>query len=160
MYSYIKDNGGGGKTAKGIKKNVITKDIKHENYKNALFNCERNYHKMKTIRSVKHEINSYEIYKASLSCFDNKRYIQENGVDSYAYGHRAILSTWLQHGHLNTNISFLSLFPFILFSYYSTSFPLKKFWITMLKTVFESQDKNSYAEYPTKSERDKWIITQ
>ena len=30
----------------------------------------------------------------------------------------------------------------------------------MLKTVFESQDKNSYAVYPTKSERDKWIITQ
>ena len=30
MYSYMKDNGGGGKTAKGIKKNVIKKDIKHE----------------------------------------------------------------------------------------------------------------------------------
>ena len=33
MYSYIKDNQTGGKTAKGIKKNVIKNDIKHENYK-------------------------------------------------------------------------------------------------------------------------------
>lgn len=91
MYSYIKDNGGGGKTAKGIKKNVIKKDIKHKDYKNTLFNYEQNYHKMKRIRSVKHEINSYEIDNVSLSPFDDKRYIQENGIDSYAYGHRAIL---------------------------------------------------------------------
>ena len=40
---------------------------------------------MKTIRSVKHEINVYEINKVSLSCFDDKRYTQENGVDSDAY---------------------------------------------------------------------------
>jgi len=33
MYSYIKDKQKGGKTAKGIKKNVIKKDITHENYK-------------------------------------------------------------------------------------------------------------------------------
>ena len=33
MYSYIKNNKKGGKKAKGIKKNVIKKDIQHENYK-------------------------------------------------------------------------------------------------------------------------------
>ena len=33
MYSYIKSNEKGGKTAKGIKKNVIKDDIKHEDYK-------------------------------------------------------------------------------------------------------------------------------
>lgn len=44
-----------------------------------------------TIRSVKHEISGYEINKVSLSCFDDERYTQENGVDSDAYGHRAIL---------------------------------------------------------------------
>ena len=38
MYSYIKDTDKGGKTAKEIKKNVIRKDIEHENYKNVLFN--------------------------------------------------------------------------------------------------------------------------
>ena len=38
MYSYIKDNKKGGKTAKGIKKNVIKEDIKHEDYKDTLLN--------------------------------------------------------------------------------------------------------------------------
>ena len=38
MYSYIKDNNLVGKTAKGIKKVVTKKNIKHEDYKNTLFN--------------------------------------------------------------------------------------------------------------------------
>ena len=36
MYFYIKDNKKGGKTAKGIKKNAIKKEIKHENYTDVL----------------------------------------------------------------------------------------------------------------------------
>ena len=36
-------------------------------------------HKMKTIRSQNHELGSYEINKVSLSCFDDKRYILEDG---------------------------------------------------------------------------------
>ena len=36
MYSYTKDNEKEGKTAKGIKKNVIKKNIKHEDYKNTI----------------------------------------------------------------------------------------------------------------------------
>ena len=90
MYSYTKDNQKGGKTAKGIKKNVIKKDIQHENYKETLFNNKQMYHKMKTIRSQNHELSSYEINKVSLSCFDNKRYILEDGKTSYAYGHKNI----------------------------------------------------------------------
>ena len=49
MYSYIKDNDKGGKTAKGIKKNVIRKDIKHANYKDTLFGKKHMMHTMKTI---------------------------------------------------------------------------------------------------------------
>ena len=90
MYSYIKDNKKGGKTAKGIKKNVIKKDITHEDYKDTLFNNREMHHKMKTIRSENHELNSYEINKVSLSCFDDKRYIHEDGKTSYAYGHKNI----------------------------------------------------------------------
>ena len=37
MYSYIKNNNNGGKTAKGIKKNVIKKEIQHSDYKDVLF---------------------------------------------------------------------------------------------------------------------------
>ena len=87
MYSYMKDNDKGGKTAKGIKKNIIKNDIKHENYKEVLFNNKQMHHTMKTIRSNNHQLGSYEINKVSLSCFDDKRFIHENGITSYAYGH-------------------------------------------------------------------------
>ena len=90
MYSYIKDNNEVGKTAKGIKKNIIKKDITHENYKKVLFNNEQMHHTMKTIRSNNHQLGSYEINKVSLSCFDDKRYIHNNGATSYAYGHHKI----------------------------------------------------------------------
>ena len=90
MYSYIKNDDKGGKTAKGIKKNVIKNNIKHEGYRNVLLNNEQLHHKMKTIRSQKHQLGSYEINKVSLSCFDDKRYIHDNGTSSYAYGHYKI----------------------------------------------------------------------
>ena len=90
MYSYIKDNEEGGKTAKGIKKNVIKNNINHKNYKDTLINNKQMYHKMKTIRSENHELSTYEINKVSLSCFDDKRYLNDDGIKSYAYGHKNI----------------------------------------------------------------------
>ena len=90
MYSYMKDNQKGGKTAKGIKKNIIKNNITHSNYKDTLFNNDQIMHKMKTIRSDNHQLGSYEINKVSLSCFDDKRYIHDDGVTSYAYGHNNI----------------------------------------------------------------------
>ena len=98
MYSYMKDNDDEPKkdnekisrTAKGIKKNIIKKNITHENYKNVLFNNEQMHHTMKTIRSNNHQLGSYELNKVSLSCFDDKRYILEDGIRSYAYSHYKI----------------------------------------------------------------------
>ena len=87
MYSYMKDNDEGGKTAKGIKKNIITKNIKHEDYKEVLFNNKQMHHTMKTIRSNNHQLGNFELNKISLSCFDDKRFIHQNGITSYAYGH-------------------------------------------------------------------------
>ena len=90
MYSYVKDNEKGGRTAKSIKKNVIENNIKHEDYKSTLINKEQMHHKMKTIRSQRHQVGSYEINKVLLSCFDDKYYIHDNGMSSYAYGHYKI----------------------------------------------------------------------
>ena len=90
MYSYVKDNERGEKTAKGIKKNVIKNNIRHEDYKRTLLNEEQMHHTMKTIRSQKHQLGSFEINKVSLSCFDDKRYILDDGISSYAYGHYKI----------------------------------------------------------------------
>ena len=90
MYSYIKDDDNENKTAKGIKKNVIKNDLNHRNYKETLFNNQQLHHKMKTIRSINHQLGSYEINKVSLSCYDDKRYILNDGITSYAYGHHKI----------------------------------------------------------------------
>ena len=60
MYSYIKNDEKGGKTTKGIKKNVIKNHIKHEDYKEVLLNNEQLHHKMKTKRIEKHQLGSYE----------------------------------------------------------------------------------------------------
>ena len=90
MYSYIKNDEKGRKTTKRIKKNVIKNYIKHEDCKNVLLNNKQLRHKMKTIRSQKHQLGSYEINKVSLSCFNDKHYIRNNGITSYAYGHYKI----------------------------------------------------------------------
>ena len=65
-------------------------NIKHINYKETLFNNKQMHHKMKTIRSQNHQLGSYEINKVSLSCYDDKRYILEDGIHTYAYGHKDI----------------------------------------------------------------------
>ena len=57
-------------------------NIKHEDYKDVLFNNKPMHHTMKTIRSKNHQLGSYELNKVSLSCFDDKRYILD-GMNSY-----------------------------------------------------------------------------
>jgi hypothetical protein len=90
MYSYVKENGKGGMTAKGVKKYVIKNKLTHDNFKNVIKKKDRMRHKMNTIRSTKHIIGTYEIQKVTLSCFDDKRYLRNDGVTSYAYGNRRI----------------------------------------------------------------------
>ena len=90
MYSYVKDNGKNEKAAKVVRKYVIKKTITHENYKDCLLNGKQMLHSMRTIGSDHHQIGSYQLNKISLSCFDDKRYIHEDGIHSYAHGHYQI----------------------------------------------------------------------
>ena len=91
MYSYEVELPGGevknNKACKGISKNVVKRDIDHKDYLSVLQNNTIVKHKVKTIRSDHHVVSSYEINKTSLSCFDDKRYILDDGITSYAYGH-------------------------------------------------------------------------
>ena len=87
MYSISLDNEKFNKKAKGVKKNIIRKDISHGDYIDVLSESKVLHHKMKTIRSDCHQISSYEINKISISPFDDKRYILSDGISSYAYGH-------------------------------------------------------------------------
>ena len=45
---------------------------------------------MNQIRSYNHEIFSVALNKISLSPFDDKRYVLENGCDTLAHGHHEI----------------------------------------------------------------------
>lgn len=83
MHSYIKDNGKNEKTDKGVRKHVIKKNITHENFKDCLLNGKQMLHSMRTIRSDHHQIGSYELNRIILSCFDDKRFILDDGVHSY-----------------------------------------------------------------------------
>ena len=43
---------------------------------------------MKRIQSKFHRIGPYDIFKVSLSCFDDKKYILDDGINSLAYFHK------------------------------------------------------------------------
>ena len=42
---------------------------------------------MKRNQSKKHKIGTYEINKISLSCFDDKRFVLDDGIHTLAYLH-------------------------------------------------------------------------
>ena len=73
--------------AKGVKKNVIEKEITHEHYKEALFGRRQFMHKMKILRSEGHEMYGMCKNKISISPFDTKRWIADDGIQTLAYGH-------------------------------------------------------------------------
>ena len=80
MYSIKKINGSESSTTKGV--NIVTE---LNEFKNILFNKKVIRHKMKRIQAKKHKIGIYEIDKISLSCFDDKRYVLDDGVNTLAY---------------------------------------------------------------------------
>ena len=44
--------------------------------------------KMKRVQSKKHKLGTYEIDKLSLSCFDDKRYVLDDGIWNLSYFHK------------------------------------------------------------------------
>ena len=90
MYSYrlnVKEE----KKAKGVKKNVIKKDISFSDYYNCLVErVNPKYRKMNLIRSHKHEIYSETVNKVALSADDDKRVIGADGISTLAYGHHML----------------------------------------------------------------------
>ena len=91
MYSILEEDGKNIKKAKGVKKAVVKNEIRHEQYKEALFGKQTFRHGMDVLRSEKHRIYGQRLNKVSLSSFDSKRWIAENGVDTLAYGHKGAL---------------------------------------------------------------------
>ena len=61
-------------------------------YVDVLFDKKIIRDKMKRIQSQLHKIGTYEVYKISLSCFNDKRYILDDGINILAYFHKDVRS--------------------------------------------------------------------
>ena len=64
----------------------------HEQYKKTLFGKKQLWHGMNILRSEGHEIYGMHVNKISLSPFDSKRWIAEDGIHTNAYGHIPVLT--------------------------------------------------------------------
>ena len=85
MYSLISVDAEGATKAKRV-----NKKIKHNKFVDVLFNKKVISHNMKRIQSKLHRIGTYDICKISFSCFDDKRYILDDNINSLAYFHEDI----------------------------------------------------------------------
>jgi translation initiation factor IF-1 len=86
MYSLLYD-GKEKKTAKGVKKCVIEKRLKHQAYKQALFDHCSMRHSMNMTRSYGHQLFSVSVRKTTLSPYDDKRFVLDSGMHTLAHGH-------------------------------------------------------------------------
>ena len=75
LYSMKNIDGKESNTAKGV--SIATEFNK---FKDVLFDKKIIRHKMKRIQSKKHKLGTCEIDKISLSCFDDKRYVLDDGI--------------------------------------------------------------------------------
>ena len=73
-----------------MKAKGINKKIRHEEFVDVLFINRIIRHNMKRIQSKLHRVGTYDVFKISLPCFDDKRYVLNNGVNTLAYFHKSI----------------------------------------------------------------------
>ena len=85
MYLLISKNDKEANKAKGV-----NKKLRHEEYLSVSFDKKAVRHNMKRIQSNLHRTGTYDINKISLSCFDNKRYVLSDGINTLAYFHKDI----------------------------------------------------------------------
>ena len=85
MYSLISEN-----DKEVSKAKRVNKKTKHKEFVDVLFNKKLIRHNMNRIQNKLHRVGTYDVYKISLSCFDDKRYVLDNGIDTLAYFHKDI----------------------------------------------------------------------
>ena len=68
----------------------VNKNLRHKEFVNVLSNRKIIRHNMKRIQSKLHRIGTYDVCKISLSCFDDKRYVLDDSVNTLAYFYKDI----------------------------------------------------------------------
>ena len=90
MYSLVIVDNEEIKKAKRVNKNVV-KNKRHKEYIDVLFNKILIRNKKKSIQSKFHRIGTYDVCKIYLSCFNDKRYILDDGITVLAYFHKDVI---------------------------------------------------------------------
>ena len=85
MYSILDESSNEKATNKGH--NAF---IKFQEFHDTLVQKNILRHTMRGIESKNHNLGTYETSKIYLSCFDDKRYILKNEINTLAYGHKDI----------------------------------------------------------------------
>ena len=85
MYSMLDESNNERRTSKGH--NAF---IEFQEFYDTLFMKKILSHTVRRIGYKNHNIGAYETNKRPLSCFDDKRYILKNGINTLAYGHKDI----------------------------------------------------------------------
>ena len=90
LYSFKTEEGKENKKCKGIKKAVVAKSIRHENYKTCLQTGKEQLRRQTIIRSYEHNLYLEEVNKIALSAADDKRYLLKDSYNTLAWGHHKI----------------------------------------------------------------------
>jgi len=77
-------------TAKGIKKCFVKTKLRHEMFREVLQTKQSTTAKFQLFKSKNQTVYTCDITKTCLTAFDDKRYLLDDGVTSYAYGHYKI----------------------------------------------------------------------
>ena len=94
---------------------VHTANIRHKEVLDVQANGEVIRHNMNVIKSYKHKMYTSSIDKRSLSCFNDKKYILEDGINTLAFGDKGIPIKFKKIIWLIHNSTFLlSTFYFLL----------------------------------------------
>ena len=72
------------------KANGINEKLRHGEYVDVSFIKKVVRHNMKRKQSKLHDIGTYDVFKISLSCFDDKRYVRDDGINTLSYFHKEI----------------------------------------------------------------------
>ena len=62
----------------------------HEEYRNKVFEKKQTRHKVKKIQIKYHQLGIFQFNKISLSCFDDKRYILDEGPKHISCRHKDV----------------------------------------------------------------------
>ena len=91
LYSYrIYNEEEESKKCKGIKKCIVTKSLKFDDYIDCLFNDNDTYRSQLMFRSRRHNIHTIKVNKIALNRNDDKRIAKKDVISTLVHGHKSL----------------------------------------------------------------------